>query len=124
MNATAAQLDKRNELLVRLAESRSATDDLFQMVHADALYDRPIPERHRIVFYIGHLEAFDWNLIACLLSALIRWAAAFHRTNPPTGPASLRSTPIASTSARNSIKSSKTVRRLRRTIGNIPKRWS
>jgi len=48
----------------RLAESRSLTDDLFGMVRADALYDRPIPERHRIVFYIGHLEAFDWNLIA------------------------------------------------------------
>jgi ergothioneine biosynthesis protein EgtB len=29
----------------------------------DALYDRPIPERHRIIFYLGHLEAFDWNLL-------------------------------------------------------------
>ena len=29
----------------------------------DSLFERPIPERHRIVFYIGHLEAFDWNLI-------------------------------------------------------------
>lgn len=28
------------------------------------MYERPIPERHRIVFYLGHLEAFDWNLIA------------------------------------------------------------
>jgi ergothioneine biosynthesis protein EgtB len=27
------------------------------------MYDRPIPERHRIVFYVGHLEAFDWNLL-------------------------------------------------------------
>ncbi len=52
------------QLLLRLAESRSITDDLFRMVRTDALYDRPIPERHRIVFYIGHLEAFDWNLIA------------------------------------------------------------
>jgi len=33
-------------------------------VRAEALYERPIPETHRIVFYIGHLEAFDWNLIA------------------------------------------------------------
>ena len=64
MNATATQLDNRDQLLVRLAESRSVTDDLFRMVRTDALYDRPIPERHRIVFYIGHLEAFDWNLIA------------------------------------------------------------
>ncbi len=64
MSATATQLNKRNELLARLAESRSVTDDLFCRVRTDALYDRPIPERHRIVFYIGHLEAFDWNLIA------------------------------------------------------------
>ena len=27
------------------------------------MYERPIPERHRIVFYVGHLEAFDWNLL-------------------------------------------------------------
>jgi hypothetical protein len=64
MNASATQLDIRDRLLLRLAESRSATDDLFRMVRAEALYDRPIPERHRIAFYIGHLEAFDWNLIA------------------------------------------------------------
>ena len=64
MKAKATQLDKREQLLVRLAESRSMTDDLFRVVRREALYDRPIPERHRIVFYIGHLEAFDWNLIA------------------------------------------------------------
>ena len=27
------------------------------------MYDRPIAERHRLVFYVGHLEAFDWNHI-------------------------------------------------------------
>jgi ergothioneine biosynthesis protein EgtB len=40
------------------------TDELFRVVQDTALYDRPIPERHRIIFYLGHLEAFDWNLIA------------------------------------------------------------
>ncbi len=64
MSAAAIQLDNRNDLLTRLAQSRSVTDDLFRRVRAEALYDRPIPERHRIIFYIGHLEAFDWNLIA------------------------------------------------------------
>src|ERR1019366_3737367 len=64
MNATATQADKRDELLLRLAESWAITDDLFRLVNAASLYDRPIPERHRIVFYLGHLEAFDWNLIA------------------------------------------------------------
>jgi gamma-glutamyl hercynylcysteine S-oxide synthase len=64
MNATATQADNRDELLLRLAESRTITDDLFRVVREESLYDRPIPERHRIVFYLGHLEAFDWNLIA------------------------------------------------------------
>ena len=64
MNATASHPDIRDQLLLRLEEARSITDDLFRIVRRDALYDRPIPERHRIVFYIGHLEAFDWNLIA------------------------------------------------------------
>lgn len=64
MNASAIQTNMQEQLLVRLAKSRSVTDDLFQIVRTEALYDRPIPERHRIVFYIGHIEAFDWNLIA------------------------------------------------------------
>jgi ergothioneine biosynthesis protein EgtB len=64
MNASVAQLNKRDQLLLRLTESRRVTDNLFRIASAEALYDRPIPERHRIVFYIGHIEAFDWNLIA------------------------------------------------------------
>jgi iron(II)-dependent oxidoreductase len=50
-------------LLDRLDQARAETDKLFAIVRPDSLYDRPIPERHRIVFYIGHLEAFDWNLL-------------------------------------------------------------
>jgi formylglycine-generating enzyme required for sulfatase activity len=34
------------------------------MVTPDAIFDRPIPERHRLIFYLGHLEAFDWNQMA------------------------------------------------------------
>jgi ergothioneine biosynthesis protein EgtB len=50
-------------LLHRIGDSRQKSDALFEIVRPEALYDRPIPERHRIVFYIGHLEAFDWNLL-------------------------------------------------------------
>jgi formylglycine-generating enzyme required for sulfatase activity len=46
-----------------LDEARARTDELFQIVDRNAWYERPIPERHRIVFYLGHLEAFDWNLL-------------------------------------------------------------
>ena len=44
--------------------AREETDALFRIVRPEAMYDRPIAERHRIVFYVGHLEAFDWNLLA------------------------------------------------------------
>ncbi|MBZ5725530.1 MAG: SUMF1/EgtB/PvdO family nonheme iron enzyme [Acidobacteriia bacterium] len=46
-----------------LGRAREETDALFRLVRSDSLYERPIAERHRIVFYIGHLEAFDWNLV-------------------------------------------------------------
>ena len=51
-------------LLVRLAEARARTDALFQVLPPNSFYDRPIPERHRLIFYLGHLEAFDFNLLA------------------------------------------------------------
>jgi formylglycine-generating enzyme required for sulfatase activity len=47
-----------------LTESRAQSDALFDLVRPEALFDRPVPERHRIVFYLGHLEAFDWNLLS------------------------------------------------------------
>ncbi len=47
----------------RISEARRLSDDLFDIVRPDAIFDRPIPERHRIIFYVGHLEAFDWNLL-------------------------------------------------------------
>ena len=46
-----------------LEQARSLTDSLFGLLHTDALYERPIAERHRLIFYVGHLEAFDWNLL-------------------------------------------------------------
>jgi gamma-glutamyl hercynylcysteine S-oxide synthase len=49
-------------LAERLVSARAASDALFDVVKTDSLYERPIRERHRIVFYIGHLEAFDRNL--------------------------------------------------------------
>src|SRR5215475_8271534 len=50
-------------LLERLQSARKQSDELFSIVKPEFLYERPIAERHRIVFYIGHLEAFDWNLL-------------------------------------------------------------
>ncbi len=63
MPATRSDLAVHHELVEQLTSARQRTDDLFAIVRPDSLYERPIPERHRIVFYIGHLEAFDWNLL-------------------------------------------------------------
>jgi formylglycine-generating enzyme required for sulfatase activity len=46
-----------------LESARAASDELFTLLSPDALYRRPVPERNRLVFYLGHLEAFDWNLV-------------------------------------------------------------
>jgi iron(II)-dependent oxidoreductase len=63
MNPTAIKQSYIEQLRARLRGARASSDDLFQIVGPNALYDRPIPERHRIIFYLGHLEAFDWNLL-------------------------------------------------------------
>jgi len=52
-----------NQLIERFTDARVRTDEIFDIVRPDSLYERPIPERHRIIFYLGHLEAFDWNLL-------------------------------------------------------------
>ena len=49
--------------LLQLRHARNHAADVFAVVDPRAWYERPIPERHRIIFYFGHLEAFDWNLI-------------------------------------------------------------
>ena len=46
-----------------LRHSRRVVDEVFALVARDFLYERAIPERHRTVFYIGHVEAFDLNLL-------------------------------------------------------------
>ncbi|MFD1560013.1 SUMF1/EgtB/PvdO family nonheme iron enzyme [Paraburkholderia silviterrae] len=56
------QLPPSPTLAARLGHARAASDALFAIVKPECLYERPIRERHRIVFYIGHLEAFDRNL--------------------------------------------------------------
>ena len=66
-------------LIGHLAEARVQTDKLFEIVRTNSLYERPIPERHRIAFYIGHLEAFDLNLFRRHVSALKSFAPEFDK---------------------------------------------
>ena len=61
--APPAVLPAASDAVVRLRDARAATDALFACMRAEALRDRPVPERHRLIFYLGHLEAFDGNLL-------------------------------------------------------------
>lgn len=51
-------------VVARWREAQAASDQLWRVVKPQAMTRRPVPERHRLVFYLGHLEAFDWNLLA------------------------------------------------------------
>jgi iron(II)-dependent oxidoreductase len=64
MGALATAVRIRHDLHTRLLGARTRTDEVFQVVREEALYDRPIAERHRIIFYLGHVESFDWNLLS------------------------------------------------------------
>lgn len=79
MVATQFALGVREHLLQRLAQARRDSDALFGIVKPEALYDRPIAERHRIIFYVGHLEAFDWNLLGRRALDLPVFNAAFDK---------------------------------------------
>ena len=63
----------------RILGARRQSDALFEIVKRDAMFDRPIPERHRIIFYLGHLEAFDWNLLHEKVLGLKSFHAEFDR---------------------------------------------
>src|SRR5215470_17132340 len=53
----------RGELRQRLRAARRRSDEVLSLVRPEALTQRPVAERHRLVFYLGHLEAFDANLL-------------------------------------------------------------
>ena len=63
MIAAAHAGTSRTLLLARLADARRRTDALLKLVPPSRMLERPIPERHRFLFYLGHLEAFDRNLL-------------------------------------------------------------
>jgi ergothioneine biosynthesis protein EgtB len=55
--------EQQRSLLGRLSEARAQTDALFDLIRPEAMYERPIPERHRLIFYLGHVDVFDWNMV-------------------------------------------------------------
>ena len=79
MPNTLALTENRPTLAARLGEARARTDEIFSILRPEALYERSIPERHRLVFYLGHVEAFDWNLIARQAFGIEPFHEAFDR---------------------------------------------
>jgi len=73
-----------------LQQARERMDSLFRLVQPGSFYKRPIAERNRIIFYLGHVDAFDWNLIARYGLDLPRFNEEFDRLfafgiDPPPG---------------------------------------
>jgi gamma-glutamyl hercynylcysteine S-oxide synthase len=52
-------LEETKNLLAELQSARAEGDRLFAILNAEGIYERPIAERHRVIFYIGHLDGFD-----------------------------------------------------------------
>lgn len=75
-----------------LGQARAQTDALFALIDRSTLYQRPIPDRHRLIFYVGHLEAFEWNQLARGVRGEPSFNAEFDRLfeagiDPPPGEA-------------------------------------
>jgi iron(II)-dependent oxidoreductase len=77
MGAIATSIRTRHDHHLRLIRSRTTTDELFGILREEAFHERPIPERHRIIFYLGHVEAFDWNLLGERAFGLPRFHPSF-----------------------------------------------
>jgi formylglycine-generating enzyme required for sulfatase activity len=73
-------------------QARAHTDALFARLAPETLLARPVAERHRLIFYVGHLDAFDWNLLARRVLDVPAFAPEFDRLfefgiDPPPGEA-------------------------------------
>src|SRR5437899_12954545 len=73
--ASSTRISGCNSLLLELSLARARSDALFEIVRPEAFYERPIAERHLIIFYLGHLEAFDRNLFGRDLGWLYSFAS-------------------------------------------------
>lgn len=78
--------------LTELRRARAHSDSLFDLVAPETLYERPIPDRHRLIFYVGHLDAFDWNQLGRGIAGLPSFNPTFDQLfeagiDPPPGQA-------------------------------------
>ncbi len=89
-----------SKALQQLQSARAESDRLFEILQPEAMFERPIAERHRVIFYVGHLDGFDSiqicreglglkspdaELDACFRPASIRIRLIFLATRRPIG---------------------------------------
>ena len=79
MVAAATFVRIHHDIHTRLLEARALTDHLFGLVRAEALYDRPFAGQPRLIFYLGHLDTFDWKLLADRAFGLKEFHPTFDR---------------------------------------------
>jgi iron(II)-dependent oxidoreductase len=53
------RLMTQSNLFQQIAAARQQSENLFALLKPEALWERPISQRHRFIFYLGHLDAFD-----------------------------------------------------------------
>jgi gamma-glutamyl hercynylcysteine S-oxide synthase len=60
--------ETRAQLVTEFEAGRQRTAELFSVLKPSYLYERPIAQRNRVIFYVGHLENFDYLQLcrACL----------------------------------------------------------
>ena len=62
MDVTQPRVD-RAASCVWFRSTRERTAGLFELLAPEAYYERPIPLRHPVVFYEGHIPAFSVNTV-------------------------------------------------------------
>lgn len=53
--------EHRDYLISAFQKAFARTEEIFNLITPEAYHEQPIPLRHPIIFYEGHLPAFIWN---------------------------------------------------------------
>ena len=97
----------RTEAIEAYQDNRARTAALFDLIAGDAYYDKPIPLRHPVVFYEGHIPAFSVN---CFLKKGLgeagideRLEVLFARGIDPSDTAAAAKSAVASWPSRDTV---------------------
>ena len=63
MEAASQRVVDRQASIARFRKTRQRTARMFDMLTEEAYYEQPIPLRHPVVFYEGHIPAFSINTL-------------------------------------------------------------